>query len=411
MSDPGLLIRDVLVDTKDGDWGRGEPTEGHSPYLVIRGTDFSSVMEGDWSRVPVRYLPDRTVHRRTLEVDDILIETAGGSPGRPTGRTMLLSQHLIDQTNHPITCASFARFLRVDREIADPRFVYWFLKSLYVSGEIEQYQVQHTGVARFQYTQFAATRPIPLPDRIQQEVVADLLGALDEKIAANQALVAATDALAHAIFLREYREIPQAEWTYGQIADINGGGTPRTAIAEYWGGDILWATPTDVTGLRAPYLRSTDRTITESGLVNCSSKLYSPGSILMTSRATIGAFAIAEKATAVNQGFIVVNAKDPVHQLWLFHEMRSRVPEYMSNANGATFMELPRGRFKSLPVALPSEAVLAKFNAQVESLHLAASSSDKESGMLADVRDKLLPQLMSGALKVRDAEKIVEAVL
>ncbi|WP_081329008.1 restriction endonuclease subunit S [Rhodococcus erythropolis] len=250
-----------------------------------------------------------------------------------------------------------------------------------------------------------------LPTMSEQKAIAGVLRALDDKIAANLTALETADSLACALFLQARLGSPESEFTYEQIADVSGGGTPRTAVAEYWDGDVSWATPTDVTALNAPYLRSTSRMITDDGLANCSSRLFEAGSILMTSRATIGAFAIAENAMAVNQGFIVVNAKDPRHQWWLFHEMRSRVPEFISHANGATFLELPRGRFKSLPVALPDEAVLAKFDAEAKSLHSAASGADKESRKLKEIRDVLLPHLMSGKLRVRNAEKVVEAVL
>ena len=158
-------LRDLLITTKDGDWGNESPADGFVPYRVIRGTDFPSVRLGDMSSVPVRYLSESTVHRRTLAPDDILLETAGGSPDRPTGRSLLIKQRLLSSLDLPATCASFARFLRVDRKRAEPKYVYWFLQYLYASGQMEEHQVQHTGVARFQYTKFAESQEIPLPPR------------------------------------------------------------------------------------------------------------------------------------------------------------------------------------------------------------------------------------------------------
>ena len=123
-----------------------------------------------------------------------------------------------------------------------------------------------------------------------------------------------------------------------------------------------WATPTDVTGLSAPYLTTTKRKITDAGLASCSSPLYPAGSILMTSRATIGAFAIAQRPMAVNQGFIVVNPKEPDLRWWLFHEMRSRVDEFIASRQRGNVSGAPRGRFKQLTVRYPTSATAREFD-------------------------------------------------
>ncbi|GAA4989088.1 hypothetical protein GCM10025792_41580 [Pseudonocardia tropica] len=240
-----------------------------------------------------------------------------------------------------------------------------------------------------------------LPDLQEQEAIAEVLGALDEKIAANDRQIRLADELACSIFSRSASSLEPADQNFDDVAEVGGGGTPKTSVEEYWGGDILWATPTDVTALPAPYLSKTARTITEAGLSACSSALYPEGSILMTSRATIGAFAMAQGPTAVNQGFIVVNAKISAFQWWLFHEMRSRVADFLAYANGATFLELPRGRFKSLPVRLPDDDTVRSFNEAVGPLHALTASLVQENERLASTRDELLPLMMSGRLRVR----------
>ncbi len=162
------VLRDLLVTTKDGDWGQESPTAGFLPYRVIRGTDFPAVRVGDVTAVPLRYLSESTAYRRTLKPDDILIETAGGSRDRPTGRSLLVTKTLLSSLALPATCASFARFLRVDPAKANPGYVYWYLQHLYASGEMDKHQVQHTGVARFQYTKFAETERVPFPPLPEQ---------------------------------------------------------------------------------------------------------------------------------------------------------------------------------------------------------------------------------------------------
>ena len=92
--------------------------------------------------------------------------------------------------------------------------------------------------------------------------------------------------------------------TLEQVADIFGGGTPSRAESSYFGGDILWATPTDVTALDDLYIKRTKETLTHDGLSESSAKLLPAGTVLLTSRATIGFTAVSKVPISTNQGFV-----------------------------------------------------------------------------------------------------------
>lgn len=252
--------------------------------------------------------------------------------------------------------------------------------------------------------------PVTLPPLRTQDAIAETLGAIDDKIAANQVLVDTAVALVDAEYQRLSQVSSLSDSSFADLAVIGGGGTPRTSVSSFWDGEILWATPTDITALRGPYLTTTSRTISEAGLAACSSPLYPAGSILMTSRATIGAFAIAQRHMAVNQGFIVVNAHEASSQWWLFHEMRSRVDEFVSHANGATFLELSRGKFRQFRVRLADATTMTGFSRLAEAVHARSSAALTENVRLSVTRDALLPHLMSGRLRIKDAERVVGEV-
>ncbi|OHV63673.1 hypothetical protein BCD48_37875 [Pseudofrankia sp. BMG5.36] len=258
---------------------------------------------------------------------------------------------------------------------------------------------------------YIAGLQVQTPEISEQRAIADVLGALDDKIAANDRALRLCVELSDAKFTQAVKNIKPGDRTFGDMAEVGGGGTPKTSVDEYWNGDIWWATPTDVTALAGPYLFSTSRTITPAGLSSCSSALYPKGSILMTSRATIGAFAVTQLPVAVNQGFIVVNARDSRYQHWLFHEMRARTSEFISHANGATFLELSRGKFKQFSVRVPRADIAHGFSREVGAIHAAAAQMTVESRKAAEARDELLPLLMSGKIRVRDAERVVEGVV
>jgi type I restriction enzyme S subunit len=387
---------------------------------IERGTTYKSALLGQPGPV---LLGLGTIHRHGGFRSDSLRTYGGESPEKLLVRPGQLYASLKDVTQTADLLGAVAMVpaggptgrltqdtVRLDLKSSavDVEYLYWILRT----PQYREYCRSHAtgtttmGLPRDDF--FAFEFPAPTTPR---RVLVDLLRAFDDKIAANTKTVRILLELADAHFARAVREAKLGHQSFADVADISGGGTPRTSTEEYWGGDICWATPTDVTALAAPYLMRTSRTITAEGLSACASALYPAGSILMTSRATVGAFAIAQVPTAVNQGFIVVNAKDTRNQWWLFHEMKSRVPEFLSYANGATFLELPRGRFKDLRVRLAGEDATAGFGALVGPIHAATAKIVKESQRLAATRDELLPLLMSGKVRVKDAEKSVEGVL
>jgi type I restriction enzyme S subunit len=193
-------LREILLDSRDGEWGKGELATGRVKMRVIRGTDFPDVRQGNFQRVPVRYLEQKHADRKRLRQDDILIETAGGTADRPTGRTLLVTRRVLDALGSDITCASFARFLRINKDSAEPQFVFWLLQHHYAQRNLRQFHLQHTGVARFQFTTFADTFPLQLPEREQQRRIASILGAYDDLIDVNRQRIGLLEEMARRLF-------------------------------------------------------------------------------------------------------------------------------------------------------------------------------------------------------------------
>ena len=368
---------------------------------VIRGSNLSEgkYLSGDYVYV------SSDKFQRDLERNDALpgdlIFTQRGTLGQisivPYGRHVRL-----------VVSQSQMR-LRVDLAKALPEYVYYACCSRNFRQQIMDSAIT-TGVPHINLG-ILSRLTIPLPGAHLQRAIAEVLGALDDKIAANARASRIAGELARTFFASAQRGANIYERPFKEIVAVGGGGTPRTGEPNFWNGPVPWATPTDITALSGPYLEKTERMITEAGLSACSSPLYPAGSILMTSRATIGAFAIAGQPTAVNQGFIVVNPLEDMIRWWIFHDMASRVDEFVSHANGATFMELSRGRFKELPARLADTQTMRAFSERAAALHNAARQGLRESVVLTELRDTLLPQLMSGKLRVRDAEKQVEAAV
>lgn len=147
-----------------------------------------------------------------------------------------------------------------------------------------------------------------------------------------------------------------ADWDIKRVGDaleLKGGSTPSTNEDEYWNGKIPWAVPTDITKLKSKYIMETSRKITNEGLSNCSATLLPKGSILLTSRATIGFLAINELEMATNQGFINILPTDNISNLFIYYYLSHIKNKFVLQASGSTFLELSKSAFKKFTLPLP----------------------------------------------------------
>jgi len=139
----------------------------------------------------------------------------------------------------------------------------------------------------------------------------------------------------------------------GDVCDIIGGSTPSTKNKEFWGGEIPFATPTDITNLQGREISDTKQSITPKGLSSCGAHLLPTGSILLTSRATLGACAVNAKPMATNQRFASLVCKEKAHNWFIFYKMISLQREMDRQGSGNTFKEISKRNIRSLTLSLP----------------------------------------------------------
>ena len=154
----------------------------------------------------------------------------------------------------------------------------------------------------------------------------------------------------------EAGEIPE-NWmamTLTDAATVVGGGTPKRSEPAYWNGNVPWATPTDVTGLSGRVISETASSITEAGLASSSATILPPNSLLMTTRATIGACAINRVAMATNQGFQNLVPKRPTMNVdFLYYLITYHARRLEQLAAGSTFLEISRRAVRSFEFICP----------------------------------------------------------
>lgn len=282
-----------------------------------------------------------------------------------------------------------------------------------------------------------------MPSRTVQDAIAATLGALDDKIELNRKLNATLESMARALFRDWFVDFGPTRakaagaapylspdlwplfpdrldkhgkpegWEVSTIGDevrVVGGSTPSTKEPAFWDGGINWATPKDLSTLAAPVLLETARTITEAGLEKISSGLLPSGTVLLSSRAPIGYLAISEVPVAVNQGFIAMICDKRLPNVFAWLWTQESMEAIKANANGSTFQEISKRNFRPLPVIVPPAPILQAFDAIIQPLYERIAQNEHESRTLAQTRDLLLPRLMSGELRVAEAETLASEV-
>ena len=316
-----------------------------------------------------------------------------------------------------------------------PRFAYYFLGCL----NLRRFD---SGSAQASLNRnFVYPMQIEVPGRDEQESIASVLGALDDKIELNRRMNETLEAMARAIFKDWFVDFGPTRakmegrapylapdiwslfpdrlddegkpegWsnsTIGQEVDVVGGSTPSTKESVFWGGDIAWATPKDLSSLSTPVLLGTERSITDAGLSQIGSGLLPVGTVLLSSRAPIGYMAISQIPVAVNQGFIAMVCKKRLSKVFVWLWTQANMEAVHQNANGSTFQEISKANFRPIPMTVAIGDILGAFDEVVVPLFERIVANEREDRTLAATRDLLLPKLMSGEVRVREASGAVE---
>lgn len=282
----------------------------------------------------------------------------------------------------------------------------------------------------------------PLPTIEEQEKVAQLLGAIDDKIKLNAKINSTLGKIAKALFKswfvdfdpvkanafgnmlegldigtaalfpNEFEEssmglIPKG-WqtsTIGEEVEVLGGSTPSTKEPLFWEGGVYhWVTPRDLAQLSDKVLLDTDRKITDAGLQQISSGQLPVGTVLLSSRAPIGYLALSQIPVSINQGFIAMVCNKQLSQNYVLHWAEHSMSKIEERASGTTFAEISKSNFRPIPIIVPSREVIRRFDDLVTPIYQQITEKVRENTTLSQIRDELLPKLISGKLRFEDLD-------
>jgi len=390
-----------------------EPT----PFKMIRTTN---VRNGFIDIDNVRYVTEETYKRWTRRLvpkrgDVILTREAplGGAGKVRSDDHIFLGQRLYH--------------FRPDPNKLDADFLLYALMAPDLQGQIRALgsgaTVEHMRLGDIPSLEIGA------PALLVQRRIGGILSAYDELIENNQRRIKILEEMARSLYREWFIHfrfpghdkvkmvpsplglIPQG-WevrTVGESFEISGGGTPSRKDLDYWdGGTIQWYAPSDLTRAGTMFMDESSERITERGLAESSTRLFPTRSVMLTSRATIGALAINTSDACTNQGFITCLPNERVPLYFLFHWVRENVPTFQRMASGATFKEISRGVFKTIDFLHPSVQLVHRFEGIVTPLAEQLLVFQRQMQNLRQTRDLLLPRLLSGHIEIQNTDSQVD---
>ena len=236
---------------------------------------------------------------------------------------------------------------------------------------------------------------VSIPPIAKQKEIVKILSSLDDKIELNNAINRNLEEQAKAIFNSVYdKAVDQVPFT--SIISIASGGTPRTSESSFWNGNIPFFTPKDV---GFPFALNTEKYITDEGLNNCNSRLYPTNTTFITARGTVGKLSLAAIPMAMNQSCFAL-VSEGINPILIYMYAIRAVDSLKKKSNGAVFDAITIKDFETERVNKLSDDELKSLSYTIEPIYNQIRLNTIENYRLSDLRDSLLPKLMSGDLGV-----------
>ena len=325
-----------------------------SEWGVLKTTsvDWSGFNSSFNKKLPLELTPRKEIEVKPL---DILVTRAG-----PTERVGVVS--VVPHSVRSKLMISDKLIRLKSNEENNPLFLGISLSSVKCQNQL---QSKTSGLAKSQTNisqKILGEVLLKLPSKEEQTKIASFLSAVDEKISQltqkHELLSQYKQGMMQKLFSQQIRFKADdgsefGEWeskTLGDVADIVGGGTPSTNNEEYWNGNVAWLTPSEI---NKKFIGRSKRTISEFGVQKSSAKKLPIGTVLFTSRATIGEVAISTAQVTTNQGFqsFIVNSK--ILNEFLYYWIVKNKQQFIERASGSTFLEISKSKIQPMKILLP----------------------------------------------------------
>jgi type I restriction enzyme, S subunit len=431
------LQKEGVLRVEDGNHGEYRPRPDEfveSGVAFIRATDMDAGRVLFDSASKINDVARQRITKGIGAPGDVLLSHKG-----TVGKVALVSDDA-----PPFVCSPQTTFWRAtDESRLDRKYLYAYLRSPEFRRQLST-RSGETDMAPYVSLTSQRGLSVALPPIAEQRAIAHILGTLDDKIEVNRRMSETVEAMARAIFKSwfidfdpvrakaegrdpglprqladlfpdsfedsELGEIPKG-WEVTPLLDVAqliSGGTPKTTISEYWDGEIAWATAKDVSQCGEAFLIETDRTITRLGLEKSSTRLVPPMSTVVVARgATTGRFTMFGSEMAMNQTCYALKSVSG-NDFWLSSTFANLVESLVNAAHGSVFDTITTRTLSSMSIVVPGIALRNSFENFTRPVYERLLSNLEQARVLSNLRDTLLPQLISGNTRVGNPDRFSE---
>ena len=232
-----------------------------------------------------------------------------------------------------------------------------------------------------------------LPCKDEQDKIASFFECLNRRIEYQRTLVDALKKYKRGVNKQLLSQIDNScNCRLGSVCEIVGGGTPDTLYTEYWGSSVEWFTPSEIG--KTKYVSRSVRKLSDIGLNNSSAKLLPIGTVLLTTRATLGEMSIAKRECCTNQGFqSLIPHQDRALSEYLYYMQIIIKPWCEKYASGNTFREISKSALSNCIIPLPDRARQEEIVKLLSSIDTLISAEEGIAMSLSKMRHSLMQQL------------------
>lgn len=391
-------VLDFIVDNR----GKTVPTAKNGHILIATNCVRNENLYPSYEKI--RYLSDDTYQhwfRAHPKPGDILF-VCKGTPGRvclvPNPVDFCIAQDMVA--------------LRVNKQIVYNKYLLAVLRNRLIQEQIAKTSVGDV-IPHFKKSHFGQLL-IPLPAFNIQTMIGDNYFTLSEKIENNKRINHHLEQMAQAIFKSWFVDFEPFggtmpdDWQHEKLGDICQcvlGGTPSRNKVEYWNGKIPWINSGEINRFR---ITSPSEYITEQGLNHSSTKMLPAKTVVLAiTGATLGQISILEIDSCANQSVVGIIPNDELPYEFIYPFIKDNIQNIISNKTGGAQQHINKQNIESVQLFLPTNQEIIKYNHQVAPIYAAIANNCFENARLAELRDTLLPRLMSGELSVADLKENV----
>ncbi|NDV63139.1 restriction endonuclease subunit S [Puniceicoccales bacterium CK1056] len=372
--------------------------------------------------------------KKSIRLDDILFSEIRPANGRWA---------YIDFEANDYVVSTKLMVIRANKEKVFPRYLYQFLTSTHTTNWLQHLAESRSGTfPQITFDQVSSLE-IYLPPLPEQKAIAHILGTLDDKIELNRKMNETLEAMARALFKSwfvdfdpvrvkmdgrqpagmdaetaklfpskfvesELGPIPEG-WEVAplfEIIEILSGGTPKTSVDEYWNGNIPWYSVKDSPQETDVWVINTEKNVSQLGIDNSAAKILPENTTIISARGTVGKLALVGVPMAMNQSCYGIRGVSGFDNIFIYFLIKEAIGDLQQRTHGTVFDTITRQTFDTLNATVMPAEITNVFGSAAGNFLNRIKSNLMESRTLANLRDTLLPKLLSGELSVTEAEEM-----